>query len=391
MPNLSIMSHGYSRTLTRGLLILCATLLSCSSTTLTSTGGVTIASVTDLGTIPQDPHILGRDGAYSALFQSKSVWIYGDTFLSQPNVQGYTLIGDSWSYAGDLSAASGITGFQQPLDSAGAPAMLLPLTAAEQTYNQQHNGNNCQVQPCGARWALWPASIITNPATGQALIFYGVVNARPGNFNFQGYGSSVATWTSLTANPVRPVLASPIDPNHPDLIWGQNDPGFGSATLMTAGMLYVYGCGTPASGTDKGCRLARVKPSQAQTAPAWSYYAGNGAWSGSVGNAVSVFTAADILSVAWNNLLHLYVAVYSVPFSNDVLIRTAPQPQGPWSNPSFLFTAMAPASGNVYDAHAHPEYDLNGGETFFITYSRSTGAFTSEVRLDKVVVKPAAQ
>ena len=39
------------------------------------------------------------------------------------------------------------------------------------------------------------------------------------------------------------------------------------------------------------------------------------------------------------------------------------------------------ACGNVYDAHAHSEYDMNGGQTVFVTYSRATGAFTSEVRL----------
>lgn len=42
---------------------------------------------------------------------------------------------------------------------------------------------------------------------------------------------------------------------------------------------------------------------------------------------------------------------------------------------------MAPVSGNRYDAHAHPEYDSSGGQTIYVSYSRATGAFTSEVRL----------
>jgi hypothetical protein len=42
---------------------------------------------------------------------------------------------------------------------------------------------------------------------------------------------------------------------------------------------------------------------------------------------------------------------------------------------------MAPSSGTVYDAQAHPEYDLNGGQTIFVSYSRNTPApFTSEMR-----------
>lgn len=63
------------------------------------------------------------------------------------------------------------------------------------------------------------------------------------------------------------------------------------------------------------------------------------------------------------------------------MMRTAPNPEGPWSAEVLAFDAMQPVSGNVYDAHAHSEYDLNGGQTIFVTYSRVTGTFTSEVRL----------
>jgi hypothetical protein len=65
-------------------------------------------------------------------------------------------------------------------------------------------------------------------------------------------------------------------------------------------------------------------------------------------------------------------------------LRTAPRPEGPWSREVTAFVAMQPTSGNVYDARAHAEYDLNGGQTIFVTYSRSTGEFTSEVRLVSV-------
>jgi hypothetical protein len=33
------------------------------------------------------------------------------------------------------------------------------------------------------------------------------------------------------------------------------------------------------------------------------------------------------------------------------------------------------------DAQAHPEYNREGGRRMFVTYSRSTGLFSSEVRL----------
>lgn len=352
--------------------------------------GLSIAKVSDLGPIATNPDIVGRDGAYSAAFQGHSVWLYGDTFLANPNAQGFNLISDSWSFTTDLNAQDGITGLQEQLDSAGAPRMILPQTPAEQAFNAAHSGANCQ-QPCGARWALWPASIVVNPASDQALIFYMVVSAQPGSFNFQAVGNSVATWQNLQTQPQRPTLNPPIVPDHPDLLFAQNEPSFGTASLVSQGTLYVYGCGTPSDGLDKGCRLARVRPSNVQSRSAWSFYAGNGSWSTQVSDAVSVFTGSSIASVSWNAYLQQYVAVYSQPFSQNVVLRTAPNPEGPWSGEVTAFVALTPANGNTYDAHAHSEYDANGGQTIYMSYSRSTGTFSSEVRLVAVQLQAATK
>jgi len=116
---------------------------------------------------------------------------------------------------------------------------------------------------------------------------------------------------------------------------------------------------------------------------AWTFYAGNGNWSANIHDAVSVFQGGSgISSVFWNNYLQQYVVVYSQTFSQNVMIRTAPNPEGPWSGERVAFVAMQPASGNVYDAHAHSEYDVNGGQIIFVSYSRGLpAAFSSEVRL----------
>jgi hypothetical protein len=38
----------------------------------------------------------------------------------------------------------------------------------------------------------------------------------------------------------------------------------------------------------------------------------------------------------------------------------------------------------VDDAQAHPEYNLNGGQTMFVSYSHATGPFSSEFHLVSV-------
>lgn len=372
------------------LVFVLALTLGCNSSSNSAPLSQNLASATDLGVIPTNPDILARDGAYSTVFQGYSVWLYGDTFLANPNANGRGLISDSWSYTTDLNAQDGISGFKERLDSSGAPTMILPETPTEFAFNQAHKGDPCQAQPCGARWALWPSSIVTDPVSNHALLFYGVVYAQPGAFDFQGMGNSVAVWQDFSQQPQRPSFNPPIVPDHPDLMFTQDQPNFGTAALITNGMLYVYGCGLASSGTDKGCRLAKVEPGNAQSLSAWTYYAGNDNWSSQIGDATSVFIGSSIASVSWNAFLNQYVAIYSPPFSQNVVMRTSPNPEGPWSAQSTIFVAKQPTSGNVYDAHEHAEYQRNRGQTIFVTYSCATGTFTSEVRLVSVDLQAPA-
>jgi len=345
--------------------------------------GVTVAQSTDLGAIGSNPKILGRDGGYSGVFAGYAVWLYGDTFLANPNAEGQTLISDSWSFTSDFNAPDGITAFQEREDSAGAPTMLLQLTATEQAFNAAHAGNPCQQQPCGARWALWPGAMVGDPAGNRALVFYQIVSAQPGNFNFQTVGYSIATWQNFADLPQRPTINPTAE--HPDLLFSENQPSFGSAALIAGDTLYVYGCYS--SLLSVACVLGRVDLGADVTdLSQWTYYAGNGNWSSKLGDAMWVFTANHILNVSWNDYLQRYVAVYNHPLSGDVVIRTAPAPEGPWSAEVTAFEALQPAAGQspVDDAQAHPEYNVNGGQTMFVTYTHGTGPFTSEERLVSV-------
>jgi hypothetical protein len=300
---------------------------------------------------------VGRDGGYSAEFQGKSIWLFSDTFLAKPNALGRTLISESWSWTTDIHSLQ---------DSA---AMFLPETPAETQFNQAH------LHTDGQRWALWLAAIVPDTARNRALIFYSVVHAAPGNFNFYSTGVSVASWAGFGSTPVRP----------PGLLFEQNEPGFGAAALMDSGLLYVYGCGT--SSSSKPCPLGRVDPAHAPDRTAWTYYAGGGRWSSNLSDAISVFSGADILNVSWNAYLGQYVAIYSEPVSDDVMIRSAPRPEGPWSGEQRIFTARAPSGGGwIYDALPHPEFNLGGGKTMYVSYSRGTGEFSSEVRVVAVTL-----
>jgi hypothetical protein len=344
-----------------------------------------VVQTTDLGPIGSNPEILGRDGGYSGTFAGKSVWVFGDTFLANPNAEGQTLISDSWEWTTDLNAADGITGFQERDDAAGAPAMLLTYTAAELAFNNAHQGNPCPQQPCGARWALWPGAVVEDTARSRALVFYQLVMAQPGNFNFAAVGYSVAIWQNFSDLPQRPTINPAAE--HPDLLFGQNDPNFGVAAFASADTLYAYGCNGAILGAP--CVLGRVALESVLDLSAWSFYAGNGNWSSNLADAVTIMDAAPTMNVSWNDYLQSYVAVYNAPFSQDVMMRTSPQPEGPWSREVTAFEALAPANegDSVHDAQAHPEFNGNDGQIMYVTYSHSTGPFTSELELVSVELK----
>jgi hypothetical protein len=344
-----------------------------------------VVNAIDIGTVQTTSTIAGRDGGYSGVFQGNDIWLYGDTFLANPDAQGQSLLSDTWSFSTNLSA---IAGFQERVDSVGAPTMILPLTAQEQAFNLAHSGNPCQQQPCGARFALWPGPIVVDPATNHALIFYSLVSALPGAFNFQSLGNSVATWQDFAGQPQRPAINPIVVAGHPDLLFSQDEPGFGSAAFIQNGTLYAYGCGNKDPG-DKGCRLGRVDPAHVLDRTAWTFFAGNGAWSAQLSNAVPVFTGDDIMNVSWNASLQRYVAIYSQPLSQNVKMRASANPEGPWSGEITAFVAMPPVPGgsNVHDAMAHPEYNVDSGRMMFVSYSRSTAAFSSEVRLVSLEIR----
>jgi hypothetical protein len=353
-----------------------------------SPADVTVVESSDRGAIGANPKILGRDGGYSGVFAGYAIWLYGDTFLAHPNAQGQTLISDSWSFTSDFNAQDGITGFQEREDSVGAPTMLLELTAAEQAFNAAHAGNPCQQQPCGARWALWPGAMVADPARNRALVFYQLVSAQPGNFNFQTIGYSVAVWQNFADLPQRPTINPAAA--HPDLLFSQSQPSFGSAALVKGDTLYAYGCYN--SNFSVPCVLGRVNLADVTNLSVWTFYAGNGNWSSQPSDARWVFSANHILNVSWNDYLQRYVAVYNQPLSGNVMIRTAPAPEGPWSAEVMAFEALQPAPGQspVDDAQAHPEYNANGGQTIFVTYTHGTGPFTSEERLVSVQLQRVA-
>jgi hypothetical protein len=339
---------------------------------------IEVSRATEVGLVPQSSLIDGHDGGASALLFGHSVWIYGDTVLTVPDVRGLNWHANSFAFTDALDASSGISGFAERVDAAGAPLELVPNTADEAAFNDAHRGNPCATPPCGQRWAVWPGSAVFDAPRNRALIWYGLVFTDANGFS--GGGQSLAVWNDFASLPERPIVAP--DTAHPTLLFGEHDPGFGAASVLDGDFLYTFACDP--SGWDRPCLLGRVEAAAALDRPAWTFWNGS-SWSSAIGDARPAFEGG--LGMTVFRLGEHWVAVYAGILSNDIQARTASALTGPWSDEVHLFTAdRKGGDGATYDSYVHPEFTPAGGKTLYVSYTRpdGNGWFGSETALERI-------
>jgi len=344
-----------------------------------------VLSVTDMGTVVQNPVIYARDGTFSALVNGNSVWTFGDTPMSVPGKEGIFWDDNSLSWTSNLDASHGITLNHDLLDSTGAPSEFLPYTTAEAQYNYTHDKRHCTAKPCGAELAMWGGPVVWDPARNRVLFFYDEIWRVPGQSGWTTVGAGIAVGTPGTNgwNIQRPV-ENP-GSQTPTLMWGQKDVEFTGGSLVVNTTMYSYGC--VAGFLIMNCQLAQVPLSGALDKTQWTYYAGNNTWSAKPADAVTVFQGgAAGNSVFYNPYLGMYMAIYSGVFVNDVYYRVSNAPWGPWSDQTLLFTGQSGWNNTAdYAAEAHVEFAQGNGQTQYVTYVHATGLLRQDLPLVQVV------
>ena len=321
-------------------------------------------SAEEVGILEQNATIQGRDGGGSGLAWGRHVWVYGDTVLNDVDVNGINWHNNSFSITDDTDASDGVGPFTEPGDALGQPLEFIPPTDAELEFNLAHWGTEgCEVEPCGARWAVWPSEPFWDETAKRALVTYGLIYAEPGDFNFEGVGNSIAVWTDPDGRPERPILDP--DAEHPDLLWDVTAPSWGATSRVEGDYFYTYGCDRHSMSL--GCLLARVPTDSIHDRGAWEYRTRND-WSADVDDAVALFDGAHIMSLSWNDWLDAYLLVYAD--DGKVKARTAPELWGEWSAESELYDA---GPDDPYDVNHHAELEEDDGRVEYVTYSRSSG------------------
>jgi hypothetical protein len=193
---------------------------------------------------------------------------------------------------------------------------------------------------------MWPMSAVAVPAGGgrdRIVVYLANMCVSAGETTYEPHGVAVAEWiydpaTYALGQPIRATLLA----GH---LFADVDTAE-AAVVGTDGLIYVYGCDGPANGgwpTEYGpCTVGRVAASQVADASAYRFWDGSG-WSAGSGSAMSMPDGRDGVTnlppggvdVVYDATNHLYVMGYSPwpGFTNQVALRFATAPQGPWTAP----------------------------------------------------------
>ncbi len=309
-----------------------------------------------------DPRWRGADGDASVpLSPLRVLWLFGDTWITAPDARGRRggeVIRNSLAIEDLAEGRPGKISFYWQGDAES------PRAAFQ--------------RKSGPGW-LWPLSGVR---LGEPLFlfFVNVVETSDTILGFELSGS---------------VLVKVSNPDDPPQKWRadlrdipffshgkEGDSAFGSACFFLDGFLYIYGYREDWSLGPKGRRLlvARAPPEALETGDfsLWRFFTGD-AWSGVWSEASPLFDgAATEMSVSWFPAERKFISVYTCcGLSPRILARTAPGPEGPWSEPELLYECPD-ASWNksyfCYGGKAHPELATMGNE-LMLTYSANSWDF----------------
>jgi hypothetical protein len=214
------------------------------------------------------------------------------------------------------------------LDARGLPESLLTLNAAEQSLSDV---------------TLFVAALLRDPAqpnnafgfAKQSIGFFAPVS-RVWLVNLT---SGAATATRAAA----PLFVAP-------------EPLFGHAAVRHGTYFKLFACsdGAADAGTDSAnpCQLARVPLARVAERAAYEFYTrdtfGTPGWSSDISSAAPVVNATSFaVSVSFNAYLQQFLMVYGQNAGNGVTLRSAPAPEGPWSDPVTVKQVVAPGWFNL--------------------------------------------
>jgi hypothetical protein len=306
--------------------------------------------------------VTGADGATSQLLPSgKSLWIFGDTIEGPfKTVHGLQLGGfrsNTAAIVPQQDVSQGIKQFQFLTQKDGKrPKQLVPFAPHEDPDTHRI-------------WAIHGTCI------GEEIyLFYHRITLLKGvdvfvNFQLDGMGIARANVDDLKFERLTA-------PDGTLEFWKKDEPSFGVFVDRTDD--YVYAWGSLAT----GMYLARTRPNSIAElanyeylveAPTTAHPDTSPRWSKQFLPTATLFDSVpNEMSAAYNKYLEKYVAFHSLHRENKIVMRTAPDLFGPWSDPQIAYRPEQVNDNElIYAVKEHPELAAKDGRVMYVTFVNS--------------------
>jgi len=302
----------------------------------------------------------GTDLGHMVNFKGRTYLIFGDTFSSELAHQNKPGTGEGWrwnavAYTTDTLAADGVTFTGWVTDETGRAREIIHDSRDKPITNI----------PTGAvvaedRIYVWY----------MAMAFWGTKEDPCWRSHYSGLA-----WSEDGKHyTIQEDFRFPAGSNFGMVaaLHGNDDP------TLRDGYVYVWGTPTNRCG---GVKLARVRPGEIARMDAWRYYAGDHEgtpqWVNDEDDATTILQPrVGEMSVMYNEWAGVWTMLYitflegqnPVLHTGRIVLRQAPAPWGPWSDP---IEVVVPNQflGGLYGSYMNPLYVENRGETVYFTMS----------------------
>lgn len=153
--------------------------------------------------------------------------------------------------------------------------------------------------------------------------------------------------------------------NVPHARYVPGNENFQQGAFLRANDGYLYSFGTPAA-RGGSAYLSRVPERSVPDVTKYQYWNDSGSWVPNNPGAATPVIPGPVgeMSAQYNPYLKQYLVLYSNG-ANDVVARTAPAPQGPWS-PEQMLVSSWQIPGGIYAPYIHP---WSSGKDLYFTLS----------------------
>jgi hypothetical protein len=307
--------------------------------------------------------VTGMDGATSIVLPSgKALWVFGDTvegpFKSIHGLDLARLRSNTAAIVPTQNASHGMRQFEFLTTPDGKrPRQIVPFADDE--------------DPAMHRiWAIH--GICINDAI---YLFYHRITLLKGvdvfaSFQLDGMG--------IARGDVRNYEFTRLQaPDGSREFWKGDEPSFGVFVERADDYVYLWGC------LQTAMYLARTRAETIHDLNSYEYLveAPNARdpntrqrWAKEFQPTAPLFDSVpNEMSAAYNPYLHRHVAFHALNREHKIVMRTAREIAGPWSEGEVAFRPERIADGDlIYAAKEHPELATEGGRVLYVTYVNST-------------------